>query len=139
MPEDGEIIACDVSREFLDGGKIFWTDECNKKIKIEIAPAIETLDRLIEEGQSGTFDFVFIDADKQNYGRYYERSLVLLRQGGIVAVDNTLWGGKVLGDPSTFTDDTKAIYELDKKIKSDNRVDISMLRLGDGTTLCRKK
>ena len=139
MPDDGEVIACDISEDFINIGKPLWDEECAKKIKVEIAPAVNTLDKLIDDGQEGTFDFVFIDADKPNYGRYYERALVLLKSGGIITVDNTLWSGKVLGDPSTFDEDTRAIYELDRKIKNDDRVDIAMLRLGDGTTICRKK
>ena len=139
LPDDGDVIACDISEDFINIGKPFWSDECAKKIKVELGPAVQTLDRLIEDGKEGTFDFVFIDADKPNYGRYYERALVLLKTGGIIAIDNTLWSERVLGDPSDFDENTKAIYELNRKIKNDSRVEISMLRLGDGTTVCRKK
>ena len=139
MPDDGEVIACDISENFINIGKPFWSDECAKKIKVEVRPAVETLDKLIEDGKDGTFDFVFIDADKPNYGRYYERALVLLKTGGIIAVYNTLWGKRVLGDPSQFDEETKSIYELNRKIKNDTRVEIAMLQIGDGTTLCRKK
>ena len=132
------MVACDVSEDFINIGKKFWTEDCVSKIKINIRPAIETLDALIEEGLEGSFDFVFIDADKANYGRYYERALVLIRQGGIIAIDNTLWSGRVLQEKTSFDESTKSISELNYKVRNDKRVDVSMLSLGDGTTLCRK-
>lgn len=139
LPEDGEVIACDVEEKYVNTGKPFWDAECLKKIKVKIAPATETLDNLIKEGQTGQFDFAFIDADKPNYDAYYEKSLVLLKQGGIIAVDNCLWSGKVTQDEAGFDESTKALNNLNKKIKQDERVDVSLLQVGDGTFLCRKK
>ena len=139
LPEDGEVIACDISDTFLNIGKPFWPEKCANKIKVKLAPAVETLDKLIAGGESGTFDFAFIDADKCNYDNYYERSLVLLKKGGIIAVDNAMWSGKVAGNEAEFDEDTKTIHNLNKKIKNDERVEISLLSVGDGTFLCRKK
>jgi len=139
LPEDGEVIACDINDTFLSIGKPFWPEECAKKIKVKLAPAVETLDKLIADGESGKFDFAFIDADKGNYDNYYEKSLVLLKKGGIIAVDNAIWSGKVTGNEAEFDEDTKTIHNLNKKIKDDQRVEISLLTVGDGTFLCKKK
>ena len=133
------MIACDISDHFINIGKPFWPEECAKKIKVKLAPAVETLDKLIADGEAGKFDFSFIDADKSNYGKYYEKSLVLLKPGGIIAVDNALWSGKVVGNEEEFDEDTKAIFDLNKKIKNDERVEISFLTVSDGTFLCKKK
>ena len=139
LPEDGEVIACDINDQFINVGKPFWSEECAKKIKVKLAPAVETLDKLIADGEGGKFDFAFVDADKGNYGNYYEKSLVLLKKGGIIAIDNAIWNGKVAGNEAEFDEDTQAIHELNKKMKNDERVDISFLSVGDGTFLCRKK
>ena len=139
LPEDGEVIACDINDQFINVGKPFWSEECAKKIKVKLAPAVETLDKLIADGEAGKFDFAFVDADKGNYGNYYEKSLVLLKKGGIIAIDNAIWNGKVAGNEAEFDEATKAIHELNKKMKNDERVDISFLSVGDGTFLCRKK
>jgi caffeoyl-CoA O-methyltransferase len=108
------------------------------KIELRLAPALETLDKLIAQGQAGRFDLAFIDADKENYDGYYERVLRLVRPGGLVMLDNVLWGGDVAdarkGDP-----DTNALRALNLKLKSDDRVDVSMLPLADGLTLARKR
>ena len=106
---------------------------------MKLAPAVETLDNLIADGDAGKFDFAFVDADKANYENYYEKSLVLLKKGGIIAVDNAIWGGRVAGNEAEFDDATKAIHDLNKKIKNDERVEVSLLSVGDGTFLCRKK
>lgn len=104
-----------------------------------MAPAAETLDKLIADGEAGKFDFAFIDADKANYDKYYEKSLVLLKRGGFVVIDNALWGGKVTKNEKEFDEDTKAIHQLNMKMKDDERVEISLLQLGDGTFIGRKK
>ena len=108
------------------------------KIDLRLAPALDTLDELIEKGHSGSFDFVFIDADKRNYDNYYERALTLLRPGGIVAIDNVLWFGRVV-DPEDTDKRTVAIREFNSKLHQDNRVNISMLSIADGLTLALKR
>lgn len=139
LPKDGIVVACDVSTEWTDIGKIFWKQaDADHKIQLHIGPAVETLQKLINNGQTGTFDFAFIDADKSNYAAYYEKSLELLRVGGLVAIDNVLWSGKV-SDPSVQDDDTKAIRALNEKLLTDSRVTLSMLPVGDGLTLARKR
>jgi len=138
LPVDGKITACDVSEEWTSIGKTFWQEAgVAGKIDLNLAPAVETLDRLIAEGQQGTYDFSFIDADKANYNRYYERSLTLLRVGGLIAIDNVLWHSRVI-DPSVNDADTVAIRTINEKLHKDNRVSLSMLPIGDGLTLARK-
>ncbi len=105
---------------------------------MKIGPAIETLKKLLEENGPGSFDFIFIDADKSNYMNYYQLAFELVRSNGLIAIDNTLWSGRVL-DPSDTTEDTIALRQINDFVRDDQRVDISFLRLGDGTTLCRKK
>jgi O-methyltransferase len=105
---------------------------------LKIGPAIETLKKLLEENGPGSFDFIFIDADKSNYMNYYQLAFELVRSNGLIAIDNTLWSGRVL-DPSDTTEDTIALRQINDFVRDDQRVDISFLRLGDGTTLCRKK
>eukprot|EP00795_Rhopilema_esculentum_P008548 gene8548-14549_t len=139
IPDDGEVIALDINETFINHGKEFWPEECAKKIKVKFGPAVESLDKMIAEGEAGTFDFVFIDADKPNYDNYYEKGLVLLKKGGIIAVDNALWNGKVTGNPAEFEEETKALDTLNKKIKADERVEVSFLTVGDGTYLACKK
>ncbi|HLJ20396.1 MAG TPA: class I SAM-dependent methyltransferase, partial [Stellaceae bacterium] len=107
------------------------------KIDLHIAPALETLDRLIAEGQAGSFDLAFIDADKTNYANYYDRVLTLLRRGGVVAIDNVLWDGAVI-DPDNHDKDTEAIRAFNRKVHDDPRVAISMATMGDGLTLACK-
>ncbi|KAK8718576.1 hypothetical protein OTU49_014635, partial [Cherax quadricarinatus] len=117
----------------------YWEEAgVSHKIQLHIAAAADTLQRFIDEGQAGTFDYVFIDADKVNYDRYFEQCLVLVRSGGIVSFDNTLRSGKVL-DPEDQTHDTLAIRNLNVKLRDDNRINISFLNIGDGFTLCFKK
>jgi predicted O-methyltransferase YrrM len=138
LPEDGRVIGCDISTEYTDIGRPFW-DKAGvaHKIDLRIAPALGTLDALIAEGQTGAFDFAFIDADKTGYDGYYERCLRLLRSGGLIAVDNTFWGGKVALPADD--DDTAALQEFNRKLHYDERVDLSLLPLGDGLTLARKR
>jgi len=139
LPADGKVIACDVSEEWMSIARRYWNEAgVSGKIELHLAPATETLDRLIRDGQQGTFDFAFIDADKENYENYFERALVLLRTGGLTAIDNVLWHGKVI-DRAVNDADTLAIRRLNAKLKSDSRVTLSMLPIGDGLTLLRKR
>ncbi|XP_078693695.1 O-methyltransferase MdmC-like [Branchiostoma floridae x Branchiostoma belcheri] len=139
LPQDGKLIACDITDTDVNLGRPFWKEAgVEHKIDVRIQPAANTLDELIDAGEAGTYDFVFIDADKSNYDIYYEKSLVLLRPGGLVAVDNVLWSGRVLTAESTWTADTAAIVRLNKKIHEDPRVNISMLTVADGVTLAFK-
>lgn len=139
LPKDGKVITCDLSDEWTSIAEKFWEMAgVSHKIDLKLAPAIQTLDRLLASGQANTFDFSFIDADKTNYDAYYEKSLALLRVGGLVAIDNVLWGGSV-ADPLMNDKDTISIRELNSKILIDERVTISMLPIGDGLTLARKK
>lgn len=149
LPEDGKVIACDISEEYANVGKPYWKAAgVYDKIDLRLAPATETLEKLIEDGQSGTFDYAFIDADKVNYHAYYELCLKLVRKGGFIAVDNTLWGGDVVkarkGELNPDSEDRSVkdaciIDKLNKFLYNDNRIDISFLHIGDGTTLCIKK
>ena len=139
LPSDGKIIACDVSEEWTSIGRRYWQEAgVAHKIDLRIAPAAETLQKLIDEGQSGTFDFAFIDADKSNYGAYYELCLKLLRQGGLIGIDNTLWGGRVADEAEQSTD-TDAIRAINRKLATDDRVTPCLVPVGDGFSLARKR
>jgi caffeoyl-CoA O-methyltransferase len=139
LPANGKLIACDVSKEWTDVGRRYWKmAKVDKKIDLRIAPALETLDGLLKKGQAGKFDFGFIDADKPNYDRYYERGLKLLRKGGLLLIDNVLWGGAVI-DKKDNDESTRCVRALNKKIHGDKRVTCSMLPVGDGLTLVRKR
>lgn len=138
LPADGKIIACDVNQEWTDMARTYWRNAgVEKKIDLRIAPAVETLQQLLDDGGQSSFDFAFIDADKTNYDRYYELTLRLLRSGGLIAIDNTLWGGDV-ADIRVQDEDTRAIRELNKKILHDRRADMTLLPVADGLTLVRK-
>jgi predicted O-methyltransferase YrrM len=139
LPADGKVIACDVCEKSTSVAVKYWEKaNVRDKIDLRLAPALETLQTLIDQGQAGTFDFAFIDADKLNYSNYYEKALELLKTGGLIAVDNVLWDGHVI-DLSVQDNSTNAIRALNDKIANDNRVSISMIPIGDGLTLARKK
>lgn len=140
LPEDGTILACDVSEEFTNIARRYWNEAgIAQKIDLRIAPALDTLNVLLADSiNHATFDFAFIDADKPNYDAYYEASLQLLRTGGVLAIDNTLWAGKV-ADPEVNDESTLAFRTLNAKIAIDERVDRSLIPIGDGLTLCRKR
>ena len=138
LPQDGCIVACDVSREYTDVARTYWEKAgVAAKIDLRLAPAVDTLDGLIAAGHAGRFDFAFIDADKTSYDAYYERCLTLLRQGGLIAIDNVLWGGRVAHPAED--DDTAAIQALNRKLHGDARIDLSLLPISDGLTLARKR
>lgn len=138
LPEDGIVTACDVSKEWANVGMKYWKKaQVENKINLRIAPALKTLDQLLSEGKQGTYDFAFIDADKIEYQGYFDKSLELLRIGGLIAIDNVLWGGSVIDD-SIQDSSTKAIRKFNKKLYQDERVSISMVPIGDGLTLARK-
>jgi predicted O-methyltransferase YrrM len=139
LPPDGRLTACDVSEEYTAVARRYWARAgVADKIDLRLAPAVETLDALLARGGAGSYDFAFIDADKSSYDAYYERSLALLRPGGLVVVDNVLWGGDV-ADPAKKDPDTTAIRALNKKIRDDARVSMSLIPVGDGLLLARKK
>jgi predicted O-methyltransferase YrrM len=139
LPDDGRIIACDISDEWTSIARRYWREAgVERKIDLRLSPALKTLDDLIAQGQGGRFDFAFIDADKGNYANYYERALVLVRPGGLVAVDNVLWDGKVI-DPKANDVDTRAIRAFNESLHHDERVWLSMLPIRDGLTLACKK
>ncbi len=138
LPAGGRIVACDVSEKWTAIARKYWEEAgVAARIDLKIAPALSTLDELIAAGKAGTFDFAFIDADKINYLNYYERALTLVRNGGLIAVDNTLWGGQVV-DQKSKSADTQAIRRFNDHLKSDSRVHISLLPIGDGLTLALK-
>ncbi|HJZ96290.1 MAG TPA: class I SAM-dependent methyltransferase [Candidatus Solibacter sp.] len=138
LPAGGRTIACDVSEEFTARARQTWKEAgVESKIDLRIAPALQTLDGLIADGHAGEFDFAFIDADKGNYPNYYERALTLVRRGGLIAIDNVLWDGKVI-DESDHEPNTEAVRAFNRKIQNDSRVAISLVPLGDGLTLACK-
>jgi len=138
LPPDGRLTACDVSAEWTSIGQRYWQEAgVASKIALHLAPALETLDRLIAQGEEGQYDFAFIDADKGNYWNYYERAVRLLRPGGLIAVDNTLWGGRV-ADAEDRDATVSVIRDFNRRVSQDQRVVVSMLPLGDGVTLIWK-
>lgn len=139
LPDHGKLIACDVSEEWTSMAREYWErGGVAHKIDLQLRPAVETLDSLLSDGRGGSFDFAFIDADKPNYDNYYERCLQLVRVGGVLAVDNVLWTGRVADE--RFNDEsTLAIRALNKKIQNDDRVNSVMLPIGDGLTLATKR
>lgn len=139
LPPDGRIVACDVSEDYTAVGRRFWARAgVAGKIELRLGPAVDTVNALLEAGEAGRFDFAFIDADKTNYDAYYEGCLKLLRPGGLVAVDNVLWGGSV-ADPKRNDADTRAIKRLNAKIRKDERVTMCLVPISDGVTLALKR
>jgi len=139
LPDDGRIVACDISADFTAMGRRYWEEAgVAGKIDLRIGPALDTLDSLIAEGRAGGFDFAFIDADKENYDGYVEGAYTLLRPGGLLAVDNVLWNGAVV-DPAKQDKDTTAIRVLNEKMSQDERFTLSLVPIGDGLTLARKR
>lgn len=139
LPPEGRIVACDVSDEYTAVARRYWAEAgVAERIDLRLAPAVETLDALLAGGGAGSYDFAFIDADKEGYPAYYERSLRLLRPGGLIAVDNTLWDGAV-ADPQDQSADTVAIRAFNDSLHEDERVDLSLVPIGDGLTLARKR
>ena len=140
LPSDGKIIACDVSEEYTNIARRYWEEAgVINKIDLRIGPAGDTLDALLAEGnQAETFDFAFIDADKANYDRYYEAALKLVKPGGLIGIDNTLWSGRII-DPEDNDADTVALRALNQKLAHDQRVLVSLVPIGDGLTLARKE
>ena len=139
LPLDGRLVACDISTEFTDVGRPFWAEAgVADRIDLRIGPALATLDEMLGQGRGGDFDFAFIDADKPSHEAYYERCLSLVRPGGLIAIDNVLWSGKVI-DESDRSASTVAIRALNAKLHDDPRVTIAMLPIGDGLTLARRR
>lgn len=139
LPDDGQLIACDVSDEWTAIGRRYWQEAgVDHKIDLRLAPAVQTLQQLIDEGRQNSFDFIFIDADKPNYDTYCEQAYRLVRPGGLICVDNVLWHGRIL-DESRQDEGTQAIRALNKKLYTDERVDLSLVPIGDGVTLLRKR
>lgn len=138
LPSDGKIIACDINEEYTAIALDFWQKAgVSKKMDLRIAPALETLDQLIAEGETASFDFVFIDADKRNYGNYYERALTLVRPNGLILIDNVLWSGKVI-DSTIQDQQTQAIRDFNEKLYQDSRISLSLVAIADGLTLALK-
>ena len=139
LPADGRIVACDVSERWTSVARRYWAAAgVAHKVDLRLATAMETLDALLAAGEAGRYDFVFLDADKENYLGYYERSLALLRPGGLLLADNTLWSGRV-ADPENAEADTVALRHFNEHLHRDERVDLSLVPIGDGLTLARKR
>lgn len=139
LPVDGHLLCCDIDQQYTAIAQRYWEEAgVARLIELRLAPALETLNSLVREGRAGSFDLIFIDADKTNYPAYLEHALLLVRSGGLILFDNTLWSGRVL-EKRPESPDTRAIQSLNQRLKLDQRVDISLLPLGDGLTLCRKR
>lgn len=139
LPDDGHLVACDTSEDYTQIARRYWAEAgVSHKIHLHLAPASETLAALIEAGQAGTYDFAFIDADKRSYHQYYEQALVLLRPGGLIAIDNVLWSGRV-ADPTEQDTRTDYIRSFNDRLHQDSRVELSLLPLADGLTLALKR
>ena len=138
LPEDGKVVACDVSKEFTNIARGFWAEAgVEDKIDLVLAPATQTLQALVDKGEAGSFDFAFIDADKQGYDSYFELCLTLMRKGGIITLDNTLWSGRVLSEEDNSVD-TTALKKLNDKLAKDERVKVVQINIGDGYTMATK-
>jgi predicted O-methyltransferase YrrM len=140
LPDDGRILACDISDEFTQLARPYWKRAgVEHKIELVLEPAVNTLDARLASGHAGRYDFAFIDADKSNYSAYYERCLKLLRTGGLIAIDNVLWSGRVARPAAADDEDTRALQQLNRALASDARVDLAMVPISDGLTLARKR
>jgi predicted O-methyltransferase YrrM len=138
LPEGGRVVALDISRDYTDRARRYWKEaDMEQRIDLRLGPAIETLDRMID-AREGPFDLAFIDADKSSYDLYYERTLELLRPGGVIALDNMLWSGAV-ADPTVNDADTRALRALNAKIQADARVDMALATIADGVMLACKR
>jgi len=138
LPADGKLICCDVSEEYTRVARDYWRRAgLESKIELRLGPALATLDALVAANVE-PFDFAFIDADKTNYANYYDRAMQLVRPGGLIAIDNVLWGGDV-ADPSKSDEDTKAIRAVNEMVRNDERVTLALAPIGDGLTLARKR
>ena len=138
IPDDGKVVALDVSEEYTSIGKKYWEEAgVAHKIDLRLKPASESLDDLIENGEAGTFDFAYIDADKTNYKQYVDKSYVLLKQNGLVAIDNVLWSGRVYDDENN-EEDTVALKNLNEFLLGDKRWDLAVTTIADGVTFLRK-
>jgi predicted O-methyltransferase YrrM len=140
LPADGRVLACDLSEEFTAIGRPYWQRAgVEHKIELVLAPALATLDARLAAGEAGQYDFAFIDADKSSYDAYYERCLRLLRAGGLIAIDNVLWSGRVAVATDEADADTAALQALNTKLHADERIDLALVPIGDGLTLARKR
>lgn len=139
LPADGYLLACDVSEPYTSVARRYWQRAgVESRVDLRLGPALQTLDGRLAEGEADSYDFAFIDADKENYRGYYERALRLLRSGGLLAVDNALWGGSV-ADPTDESNSTNAIRELNQWVHADSRVSSSLVPIGDGMLLAIKR
>lgn len=136
---DGKLVCCDTSREFTSKAEEYWQKAgLADRIELRLGPADETLQKMIDTGEAGSFDFVFIDADKKGYPTYFEQAMKLLRPGGLIGVDNTLWYGRV-ADPANDESNTEEIRQFNASLTDDERIDLSLVPIGDGLTLARKR
>jgi len=139
LPDTGRIVACDINREWTEIALKYWREAgVDDKIDLRIGPAADTLDEILADGNGESCDFAFIDADKTGYDGYYERCLALLRPGGVIVIDNALWGGTV-ANPDTNSEDTQAIRALNEKVSRDPRVEAYLAPVGDGVYLAWKR
>jgi caffeoyl-CoA O-methyltransferase len=139
LPADGRLLCCDVSEEWTDIARRYWREAgVEDRVELRLAPALDTLAALVDDGAAGTFDFAFVDAVKEEYAAYHERLLELLRPGGLIAYDNVLWGGAV-ADPDATDDRTRAIRAFNEALHDDDRIDLAMIPIADGLTLARKR
>jgi predicted O-methyltransferase YrrM len=138
LPPEGQLVACDVSETWTRIARRYWQRAgLADRVDLRLGPALDTMDDLLDDGAAGTFDLIFLDADKERYVQYYERAYDLVRQGGLVVVDNVLWAGRV-ADPSHTDDETAGIRRLNERIREDDRVEHSLVPIGDGYSLVRK-
>lgn len=139
MPPDGRIVCCDISREWTDIARRYWTDAgVADKVDLRLGPGLETLDALLAAGEEGSYDFAFLDADKESYPNYVDRLIRLLRPGGLVVIDNVFWGGEV-AEPGVDNRAVRAIRAVNQQLATDDRVDVAMVPIADGLTLARKR